>query len=490
MLIGIISGQITTPTTATPSVTIGASTTNTVSFTITNNDALSVITSYEIREGTTAGTLRGSSTNLSQTSGQTTTVTSSSVSSATLYHLVGVSSIASGKERSLSPGSISTRILTSTPTTATVSSTTSAVTFRITNNDVLSATVSWQIRQGSAFGFIVNSGDLNLSSGSNNTVSATGLNELTTYFLTSVIATANGKFGSAAGVERSIQTGTSQVTATFDSAGGSQSYDPQSGSPGFTVTSPGNPTRSGFTFNGWSPSLPRTISSNTTFTAQWVSDTVTATFDSAGGSQSYDPQSGSPGFTVTSPGSPTRSGFTFNGWSPSLPRTISSNTTFTAQWTAVVVTVTATFDSAGGSPTYNNQSGTSPLSVSNPGSPTRSGFTFNAWSPSLPRQISSNTTFTAQWTAVTLTTSTPSILFVNAAGGSVSWDVRNNDSSTATLYTAIGNATPESGGQTASRGPNQSAGFFGSGFVGVIYAKAEATGKSMSALTSANFGEF
>ena len=59
--------------------------------------------------------------------------------------------------------------------------------------------------------------------------------------------------------------------------------------------------------------------------------------------------------------------------------------------------VTATFDSAGGSPTYSSVSGQIPLSVSNPGTPTKSGYTFNGWSPSLPRTITENTTFTAQW---------------------------------------------------------------------------------------------
>ena len=59
------------------------------------------------------------------------------------------------------------------------------------------------------------------------------------------------------------------VTASFDSAEGTPNFADVSVVPKYeTVQSPGTPTRSGFTFEGWDPSLPRTIEENTTFTAQ------------------------------------------------------------------------------------------------------------------------------------------------------------------------------------------------------------------------------
>lgn len=61
--------------------------------------------------------------------------------------------------------------------------------------------------------------------------------------------------------------------------------------------------------------------------------------------------------------------------------------------------ITATFNSDGGTPTYNSQTGPSPLNVLNPGTPTKANNTFNGWSPSLPTTITNNTTFTAQWIA-------------------------------------------------------------------------------------------
>ena len=59
--------------------------------------------------------------------------------------------------------------------------------------------------------------------------------------------------------------------------------------------------------------------------------------------------------------------------------------------------IIASFNSNGGTPTYASQSGPSPLSVTSPGTPTRSGYNFSEWSPSLPATITVNTLFTAQW---------------------------------------------------------------------------------------------
>ena len=62
--------------------------------------------------------------------------------------------------------------------------------------------------------------------------------------------------------------------------------------------------------------------------------------------------------------------------------------------------VKASFNSNGGTPSYSSVSGNKPLYVNKPSpDPTKSGYTFDGWSPSLPRNISSDTTFTAQWLA-------------------------------------------------------------------------------------------
>ena len=65
------------------------------------------------------------------------------------------------------------------------------------------------------------------------------------------------------------------VTATFDNSLGNERYSSQFGLSPLSVTSPGTPTRFGWTFTGWSPTLPTTITVDTTFTSQWSDNGVT-----------------------------------------------------------------------------------------------------------------------------------------------------------------------------------------------------------------------
>ena len=185
-------------------------------------------------------------------------------------------------------------------------------------------------------------------------------------------------------------------TITFDSNGGSavasitQNY-------GTAVTAPANPTREGYTFNGWSPAVPSTMPVNgLTCVAQWTVNPYTITFDSNGGSavasitQNY-------GTAVTAPANPTREGYTFNGWSPSVPSTMPVNgLTCVAQWTVNPYSIT--FDSNGGSSvaSITQNYGTA---VTAPANPTREGYTFNGWSPSVPSTMPVNgLNCVAQWT--------------------------------------------------------------------------------------------
>ena len=78
----------------------------------------------------------------------------------------------------------------------------------------------------------------------------------------------NNSFKFYDNVEGNIEGGT--VYANFNTDGGTpESYTEQSGESPFYVTSPGTPTKSGYIFDGWSPTLPRYITQHTTFIAQW-----------------------------------------------------------------------------------------------------------------------------------------------------------------------------------------------------------------------------
>ena len=133
-----------------------------------------------------------------------------------------------------------------------------------------------------------------------------------------------------------------QYTITFDSNGGStvpaitQDY-------ASAVSAPAAPTKTGYTFTGWTPAVPSTIpAENMTLTAQWTINQYTITFASNGGSavpsitQDYNT-------AVTAPAAPTKTGYTFAGWTPAVPTTIpAEDITVKAQWTINTYSVSIT----------------------------------------------------------------------------------------------------------------------------------------------------
>jgi uncharacterized repeat protein (TIGR02543 family) len=103
-----------------------------------------------------------------------------------------------------------------------------------------------------------------------------------------------------------------RYTITFDSNEGTsvaaitQNY-------ATSITAPANPTRPGYTFDGWSLAVPETMpAEDLTLTATWLINQYSLTFNSNEGTsvaaitQDY-------ATTVTAPANPTRSGYTFNG---------------------------------------------------------------------------------------------------------------------------------------------------------------------------------
>ena len=113
-------------------------------------------------------------------------------------------------------------------------------------------------------------------------------------------------------------------TITFNSSGGS-SVAPITQVEGSAVTAPTDPTNSGYTFMGWVPAVPATMPVNDiTCVAQWQQNTSTITFNSNGGS-SVAAITQAEGSAITAPVDPTKSGFTFMGWSPVVPATMPVN---------------------------------------------------------------------------------------------------------------------------------------------------------------------
>ena len=158
-------------------------------------------------------------------------------------------------------------------------------------------------------------------------------------------------------------------TVAFDANGGSVS--PGSGVTGADgkLSSLPTPVREGYDFNGWftaaeggtAVDLNRVYTGDTTLYAHWTEtppETFTVTFDANGGSVS--PGSGVTGEdgTLSSLPTPTRSGYTFDGWFTAatggtrvdVNDVYSSDTTIYAHWSQIPPkTFTVTFDANGGS---------------------------------------------------------------------------------------------------------------------------------------------
>ena len=136
-------------------------------------------------------------------------------------------------------------------------------------------------------------------------------------------------------------------TITFDTAGGS-AIDPITQDCGTTINAPAAPTKTGYTFTGWEPELPATMpAENVTVTAQWSINQYTITFNTDGGS-AIDPITQNYGTTINAPAAPTKTGYTFTGWDKTIPATMpAGDMTITAQWS--INQYTLSFDTAGGS---------------------------------------------------------------------------------------------------------------------------------------------
>ena len=197
------------------------------------------------------------------------------------------------------------------------------------------------------------------------------------------------------GITYTAQWQVNQYTFTFDSNGGSE-VAAITQDYASAVTAPATPTREGYTFNGWDKAVPATMpASDMTFTAQWQVNQYTFTFDSNGGSE-VAAITQDYGTAVTAPANPTREGYTFTGWDKEIPANMpATNMTFTAQWQ--VNQYTLTFDSNGGSDVAAITQDYA-TAVTAPANPTREGYTFTGWDKEIPANMpATNMTFTAQW---------------------------------------------------------------------------------------------
>ncbi|MBO0413545.1 InlB B-repeat-containing protein [Enterococcus hulanensis] len=205
-------------------------------------------------------------------------------------------------------------------------------------------------------------------------------------------------------------------TVIFDSNNGSvispKTYTIEQGINTFET-----PTRLGYIFEGWYDgqtkveTIPNGETGNRSLEAKWKIETYTVTFDSKNGSaispMTYTIEKGIDNFET-----PTRTGYTFEGWYngeekvTKIEKGETGNRTLIAKWTPVTYKVT--FDSSGGN-SIDSMAYTIEETISNLPTPTRKGYKFMGWFEGeklvteIPIGGTSDRTLTAKWGAIPYT---------------------------------------------------------------------------------------
>lgn len=146
------------------------------------------------------------------------------------------------------------------------------------------------------------------------------------------------------------------------------------------------PSRSGYTFKDWSSPLPKTVTADADYTAQWEANNNAVTFVTNGGTEikkiivKTDE-------TITEPSAPTRTGYTFGDWYTDLNCTkawnfesdkVSDAMTLYAKWTANTYDVTLNLN-------YDGAAEATKITVTYDGTysalktPERAGYDFLGW---------------------------------------------------------------------------------------------------------------
>jgi uncharacterized repeat protein (TIGR02543 family) len=320
-------------------------------------------------------------------------------------------------------------------------------------------------------------------------ISKTGLTAGTTYTGTVTVTSSTGNTASA---NYSLTTSANLTwTVTWDAAGGTGGGSTTE-NRGVAHTAPSPGTRTGFDFQhyrypasgGTDPVFVASGGSYnptaaTTFGAIWTAKTYSVTFNANGGTGAPATQTKTHGTNLTlSSSTPTRSGYTFNGWNTLANGTgtnYSAGGSYTtdaalalfAKWTLNATTYTVSYSANGGAATPAvpaSQVTTGTVTVATRPNFTRTNCTLGAgWNTNSSGTgtdyangssltVSADTTLFAKWTANAVTFTLPTVTFTGTSGSgsttqrSWSWTAGSVSGGTATGYQwAISSTSATSG---------------------------------------------
>ena len=163
---------------------------------------------------------------------------------------------------------------------------------------------------------------------------------------------------------------------------------------GAEVKAPADPEKEGYTFAGWSPSVPATQgAADATYTATWTVNEYNVEFVVDG----VTVQSGKVAYgdAVKAPADPEKTGYTFAGWTPEVPATQgAADATYNATWTTNKYLVEFIVDGV----TVQSGEVEFGATVTKPADPEKAGYTFTGWDPAVPAtQGAAAATYTATW---------------------------------------------------------------------------------------------
>jgi|AGTN01.1.fsa_nt_gi Listeria/Bacterioides repeat/Listeria/Bacterioides repeat len=157
------------------------------------------------------------------------------------------------------------------------------------------------------------------------------------------------------------------------------------------IVPPMNPTKAptaqyAYTFAGWSPEVPSTLTANITFTASYSQavNTYTYTFYDEDGTTVLKNLTVDYGTAIVAPSNPSKAAtvqytYTFSGWEGfTSGMTVNGHVAFIAVYSQAVNQYTISFNSNGGSPVA-PVTGDYGSDVSAPSAPAKAGYTFANW---------------------------------------------------------------------------------------------------------------
>ena len=171
------------------------------------------------------------------------------------------------------------------------------------------------------------------------------------------------------------------------------------------------PTRTGYTFKFWSREgqngdvTGQTVNGWTNLYAVWEKNTYTVTYTDGVNGEAFADQTYTAKYedaTPTFEGTPTRAGYKFLGWEPTVAETVTENATYVAQWEKLyTVTYTDGVDGkAFKDDVHSDLEKDTPTPAFSGDTPTRKGFVFDGWNPEVAETVTDNATYTAQWKPV------------------------------------------------------------------------------------------